>query len=125
MVTTVPTFTATIYVGFRVGRTAQPAKRVYSLIDAIEIVQKYVNENPLCATVTATTFIYTGGSESGASIGLINYPRFPSTRAEIKVKAMALANLLRTGLEQMVVSIVFSDATIMLSEESSVAAPAA
>ena len=124
-ITAVPTFTATIYAGFRVGRTAKPPEHVYTLTDAEAIIQKYVNENPSCVSVTPMLFAYTGGAEAGVAVGFINYPRFPSTRAEIKVKAMALANLLRTGLEQMVVSIVFSDATVMLSEESSVAAPAA
>lgn len=31
----------------------------------------------LCVTVEPTTFIYTGGEETGLVAGLLNYPRFP------------------------------------------------
>jgi hypothetical protein len=33
----------------------------------------------LCVTVTPTNYIYKGGQESGAIVGLVNYPRFPAT----------------------------------------------
>ena len=48
-------------------------------------------EEGLCVTVTPTRFIYTGGEESGACIGLLNYPRFPASKALIYVRAKALA----------------------------------
>ncbi len=35
-------------------------------------------EKGLCVTVEPTRFIYTGGEETGAVVGLVNYPRFPS-----------------------------------------------
>lgn len=47
-----------------------------------------------CVTVTPTEYIYTGGAESGAIVGLINYPRFESMPVEIKSKAFELAELL-------------------------------
>lgn len=53
----------------------------------------------LCVTVTPTTFIFTGGEESGAAVGLINYPRFSSENSEksvIEDHAIALAALLMT-----------------------------
>lgn len=34
-------------------------------------------ERGLCVHVTPTKFAYTHGVESGAKVGLINYPRFP------------------------------------------------
>lgn len=37
----------------------------------------------LCVTVTPTSFIYTGGEESGAIIELINYARFPKNAKDI------------------------------------------
>ena len=48
----------------------------------------------LCVTVEPTKYIYTGGEETGAIIGLVNYPRFPSTEEEIFLKAEELALLL-------------------------------
>ena len=34
----------------------------------------------LCVTIEPTHFIYTGGEETGFKIGLINYPRFPTSK---------------------------------------------
>lgn len=48
----------------------------------------------LCVTVEPTRFIYTGGEETGAVVGLINYPRFPSTPDEIWSRAVRLAGRL-------------------------------
>lgn len=48
----------------------------------------------LCVTVEPTKFIYTGGEEAGAVVGLINYPRFPSTSEAITERARKLALLL-------------------------------
>src|ERR1035437_7702712 len=124
-ITAVPTFTATIYAGFRVGRTTKPPEHVYTLTDAEAIIQKYVNENPSCVSVTPMLFAYTGGAEAGVAVGFINYPRFPSTDDAIKDKALALAELLRKGLRQMVVSVVFPHTTIMLSDDGSVVVPKA
>lgn len=61
-------------------------------IDVIkQICRQDVKENPLCVTVEPTTFIYTGGEEQGAVVGLINYPRFPSDRQSIYNRARQLA----------------------------------
>lgn len=57
-------------------------------------------EDGLCVTVTQTTFIYTGGEQSGVLVRLINYPRFPSKPSEIEAKAMELAEHLRAALYQ-------------------------
>lgn len=48
----------------------------------------------LCVTVTPTNFIYTGGSETGAVIGLINYARLPLENAVLDERAMELAKYL-------------------------------
>ena len=61
-------------------------------IDIIEQeCRKYALEVGLCVTVDQTKFIYTGGEEFGACVGLINYPRFPSTRVALDEKAHDLA----------------------------------
>lgn len=105
-----PTYYANIYVGLKPGYS----NVVYSLDYLKFIVQKFVNEIKLCVTVTPTTFTYVDGSEPGAIVGLINYPRFPSYPSEIQEKATKLAELLMEQLCQIRISIVFPDKTIML-----------
>lgn len=113
-----PTFTAIIYVGFRVGRTVDPSPRFYDVSDARKICRDYVDSVGLCVTLTPTEYIYVHGGEPGCAIGLINYPRFPSTPAQIREHALALGERLRIGLEQFKVSVVFHDETVMLGEDA-------
>lgn len=54
----------------------------------------------LCVTVDATLFIYTGGEERGAVVGLVNYPRFPTTGQQLWAKARDLAELLVMATHQ-------------------------
>lgn len=39
----------------------------------------------LCITIDPTLYIYTGGEERGFVVGLLNYPRFPTT-PEVLIK---------------------------------------
>lgn len=41
----------------------------------------------LCVTIEPTTFIYTGGEEAGYVVGLLNYPRFPSSVEQLDRRA--------------------------------------
>jgi len=107
------TYTAQIYIGFRECYT----KIVHTLDEAKEICQNYVDEIGLCITVMPIEYIYTNGRESGAVIGLINYPRFPDTNENIQIKAISLAKRLMIAFSQYRVSIVFPDETIMLINE--------
>lgn len=61
---------------------------------AKQALRKECLREGLCVTVESTTFIYTGGEESGFVVGLINYPRFPSTQPDIDHRARRIANLL-------------------------------
>lgn len=61
---------------------------------AKQALRKECLREGLCVTVEPTTFIYTGGEEAGFVVGLINYPRFPSTQADIHERALLIANLL-------------------------------
>lgn len=73
---TVPTYWASIYIA-----------------GSLEQIQQTCREfclDGFCVTVTPTKYIYTHGEESGAIIGLINYPRFPSTPDQIEEKAEEL-----------------------------------
>ena len=110
---TVSTFTATIYVGFRERYTdvVRPIDVAYTAL------QKYADNGGVCVTVTPTRFIYKNGSEEGAAVGLINYPRFPEDVAGLKTKAINLAQILMHAFRQLKVSIVFPDETVMLESE--------
>lgn len=48
----------------------------------------------LCVTVEPVDYIYTGGEEAGFRVGLINYPRFPTTSDDLRTKAFELADTL-------------------------------
>lgn len=58
---------------------------------ACSCVRAYCYRKGACFTVTPTRFIYTGGEEDGFAIGLVNYPRFPCTPAELTARAKELA----------------------------------
>ena len=45
----------------------------------------------LCVTIEPTLFIYTGGEEAGYRVGLLNYPRFPTTPEALQARAEAIA----------------------------------
>ncbi len=66
----------------------------------------------LCVTVTPTTFVYTGGAEEGVEVGLVNYPRFPSTQGILDVKAQRLGKHLLERLCQHSFLVVSPDVTM-------------
>ena len=61
---------------------------------AKQMLREHVAVYPQCVTIAPTTFLYTGGEEQGYVIGLLNYPRFPSTPEELNIYAMNLAHRL-------------------------------
>lgn len=77
------------------SKTAKTAwAKIYSSgpIQVIEhACRKYCLDVGLCVTVEQTKFIYTGGEEAGAVVGLINYPRFESCQERVTQHAMNLA----------------------------------
>jgi hypothetical protein len=111
--TTIPTFTATLYVGFKDRDAGTEA----TMADVLDIIQQHVTENSRCVSVTPTTFVYRDGRENGAAIGLINYPRFPTDHFDIRTRAITLGYLLMSRLRQYRVSIVMGSETILLSDE--------
>lgn len=82
-----PTFYARIYIAGDIATIKQ-------------VCRKYCFDVGLCVTVTPTDFIYTGGEESGAVVGLLNYPRFPSEQEVILAKATNLANEIMEACHQ-------------------------
>lgn len=67
---------------------------------AAETCRAYCDEAGLCVTITATTYVYTGGSEPGVAVGLINYPRFPADPNAITDTAIDLGWQLHAALGQ-------------------------
>lgn len=65
----------------------------------------------LCVTITPTTFIYTGGEETGYVVELVNYPRFPSSPAAITERAYHL-------LQQLMADTFQHSALLMTPEET-------
>lgn len=76
------------------------------LAEAKKICRQYCFDVGLCVTVESVDFIYTGGEEAGLKVGLINYPRFPSTEADLCAHADTLGRLLMEGLFQQSFSVV-------------------
>ena len=73
--------------------------RIY-MSGPIDVVKQVCREEcyreGLCVTVDPTTFIYTGGEEFGVVVGLIHYPRFPSSEHHVWERANDLAiNLMK------------------------------
>ncbi|MDP2672885.1 MAG: hypothetical protein Q8O84_03680 [Nanoarchaeota archaeon] len=106
----VETITAKIYLGLKEGYT----NKIHTINEVKNLLQDYVDETSFCVTITPTTFIYKNGRENGAIIGLINYPRFPKTKKEIKQRAEEIANLCKDKYKQKRVSIEYQNKTIML-----------
>lgn len=76
------------------------------IAQAKQVCREYCFKIGLCVTVEPTTYIYTDGEEEGFRIGLINYPRFPSSATVLSAAAKGLANLLMERLCQHSYSIV-------------------
>lgn len=73
--------------------------------------RKYCYAHKLCVTVSDTLFIYTGGEEFGVEIGLLNYPRFPSTEDGLIETAIHLAQKCRDAASQWSYLVVTPDHT--------------
>jgi hypothetical protein len=54
----------------------------------------------LCVTIEPTTFVYTGGEEAGYRVGLLNYPRFPTTPGALQARAEVIALALLEATHQ-------------------------
>jgi hypothetical protein len=88
-------------------------------IDKIEqSCREYCLEG-MCVTVTPTKYIYTMGEETGAEIGLINYPRFPNDPADITRKARELASKIMEDCHQGSYTVMTPDETVFYSRRES------
>lgn len=69
----------------------------------------------LCVTIEPTTFIYTGGEESGFVVGLLNYPRFPTPPEVLYARARSVMLLLLEATCQHSALLVASDRSEWIS----------
>lgn len=106
----VQTFTANIFLGLKEGYEG----KANNIEDVYSVCEEYCNTIGLCVTVSPTRFIYSDGYEDGCVVGIINYPRFPSTAEKITELAIKLAEILKEGFKQTRVSVVTSDKIYML-----------
>jgi hypothetical protein len=93
-----------------------------SAMEAETLCLDYCDRTGFCVTVTETTYCYTGGEEAGVIVGLIHYPRFPSTPEAIWAHAEALGARLCTGLGQQSYTIQAPDRTVWFSHRAEDAA---
>lgn len=110
-----PRYDVQIYIGSQSGYT----ELLHSKAKIEHLCQSFCDTNKVAVTITETKFIYPGGDEPGYIIGLINYPRFPSTEDEVLKSAEDLAYWLMERLDQFRCSI-FTPDTIYLLENKNV-----
>lgn len=79
-----------------------------------DVCAEFCKKSPCCVTVEPVDFIFTGGSQSGFRVKLINYPRFESDIETIKQKADSLALNLLIASQQSSCSVVHSDETVYM-----------
>lgn len=73
----------------------------------------------LCVSVCASDYIYTNGGESGAAVGLVNYPRFPKSAAEFSEATRQLAEALLNECAERSLLIVERDFSTWLTKDKS------
>lgn len=85
---------------------------------AKQILRRECMRVGLCVTIEPTTYIYTGGEESGYVVGLINYPRFPKETTEITQRASGLGRILMEETHQQSFTVVTPEESIFVSRRS-------
>lgn len=88
----------------------------------IEVAKQVLREEcmreGLCVTIDPTTFIYTGGEEIGFVVGLLNYPRFPSTPEKLFERTENIAMLLLDRTFQNSALIVTPDISLWITKRN-------
>lgn len=82
---------------------------------ARNICREWCFREGACVTVEPTSYIYTGGEETGVRVGFINYPRFPKEEQELMNRACRLGIDLMHALHQHSFSIVGPTETVWYS----------
>ena len=110
--TTIETYTCSIYVGLLDIETLKQ----YTSLELKRACEKYCTTAGLCVSIFPCTYSYIHGTEDGARIDLITYPRFPKAPEKIRDQAIDLAKFLMTLFRQRRCSIVCPEKTIMLEQ---------
>lgn len=108
------TYQAEIYVGFNPGYEPTQSDDNLNMNKVKNICRFFCNKHSLAVSVEATSFIYKNGSESGAKIRFINYPRYPVSKSIILTRSLLLAEILKNEFSQYRVSVITTDKTYML-----------
>lgn len=87
--------------------------------EARRTIRRFCAKEGACFAIQKTSYIYTGGEESGVTVTLIHYPRFPSTPNLLWDKAQRLAELLARDLCQKSYSIDAPDKTEWMTTDLS------
>ena len=80
-----------------------------------DVCRRWCTMKGACVTVTPTEYIYTGGAETGAVVGFINYPRFPTNETTLVNKAHELALLLIRRCNQLSCTVEGPTTTVFFS----------
>jgi hypothetical protein len=107
------TYELKIFVGSRIGYTSEYA----NASELYDVCREYCTDIGLCVTVTPTDYIYKDGEEAGFIIGLINYPRFPSSEQKLLLQACRLAEILMKKMKQYRVTLMTPERTYMFENE--------
>ena len=87
----------------RTETTVTHVVRLY-LSGPIEVAKQAIRAETLraglCVTIEPTTYIYSGGEESGYMVGLLNYPRFPCEPQQLEERARDLMQKLLMATHQ-------------------------
>lgn len=99
---------------------AAPTARLEILIAgdlavARQACREHCIEARSCVRIEPIDVVYCGGMESGVRVGLINYPRFPTTVDALRDEAMALGERLLVALCQNSFSLVGPETTEWVS----------
>lgn len=83
---------------------------------AKQILRRECKREGLCVNIYPTSYIYTGGEETGYVVEFINYPRFPKTNDEIFNRALGIALMLKSETFQDSFTIATPSTTIWESD---------
>ena len=101
---TEPTIQISIYMAGDIGQAKQ-------------VCREFCFAEGFCVHIEPVDYIFTGGEETGFRVGIIHYPRFPSSELELMQRAEALADFLMKRLCQHSYSIVGPTKTVWHSRK--------
>ncbi|WP_225035264.1 hypothetical protein [Winogradskyella sp. SM1960] len=120
---TVPSYTAELTIGLNKGYSEEAWKVSELKAKLIRAQQKLkvMNDQILLSTkVTLCDIVFIGQDEPSATLGFINYPKFPIEHELFKKGVIYIAKELMFDLNQNRIVIVFKDKTIMLEVNSAI-----